>query len=324
MDPIIATQPKRPVKGRFAPSPTGRMHAGNIYASLLTWLMVKLQQGSIVLRIEDLDKDRSRVEYCDLVMRDFEAFGLTWDEGPYFQSNRDDAYESAFNALEESGLVFPCFCSRADLKAASAPHAQDKWVYSGACSNLTREQQAEKRLEIEAAGRPGPSYRLRTTAATTPVTIQDMLQGPFSQDLASECGDFIIRRADGGFAYQLAVVIDDAAQGINFVSRGIDLLSSSPQQAYLQKLIGLPPVDYAHFPLLTAPDGRRLAKRDKDASMEQLMDEYKTPEGIMGHIAFVAGLIDQEYPCTPDKLLKHTNLEQLKTLYNGVKQIPYN
>lgn len=320
----IHTNPsKRPVKGRFAPSPTGRMHAGNIYASLLTWLIVKLQDGQIVLRIEDLDRERSRKEYCDLVMRDFSDLGLTWDEGPYYQHDRDSAYESVFKALDSQGLVFPCFCSRADLKAASAPHAQDKWVYSGACSNLSADERANRLQELEAAGRPGPSYRLRTSAASTPIAIQDELQGTFAQDLQVDCGDFIIRRADGGYAYQLAVVIDDAAQGVTFVSRGIDLLSSSPQQAYLQQLIGLPPVSYAHFPLLTAPDGRRLAKRDKDASMEQLLACYKTPQGIIGHISHVVGLIEDDEPCSPEELLSAVSMERLSNLFSGVEKIPY-
>lgn len=314
---------KRPVIGRFAPSPTGRMHAGNIYAALLTWLMVKSQDGAIVLRIEDLDRARSRTEYADLVQRDFDFLGLTWDKGPFFQHNRDEAYEKAYEALDSQGLIYPCFCTRADLKAASAPHEQDKWVYAGTCRGLDPLAIETRWEECKKQGRPGPAYRLKVPISAEALRIDDCIQGSYSQNLATDCGDFVIRRADGDFAYQLAVVLDDAEQGVTFVSRGIDLLSSSPQQAYLQELLGLPKVAYAHFPLLCAADGRRLAKRDKDACIDQLIETYKTPEGVLGHISFVAGLIDKEEPVTAYELLQSFDMSRLTRFYQEKQSILY-
>ena len=143
----------RPGVGRFAPSPTGRMHAGNIFAALMAWLVAKSQGGSIVLRIEDLDRERSKACYIDAVQRDFEALGLTWDKGPYFQHDRDEAYREAFRLLQNKGLVYPCFCSRADLHAASAPHRGEKFVYPGTCKNLTDEQRKERVLTRKPAQR---------------------------------------------------------------------------------------------------------------------------------------------------------------------------
>ena len=208
------------------------MHAGNIFAALMSWLIVKSEGGRMVLRIEDLDVSRSRQSYVDQVMRDFEYLGLTWDEGPFFQQGRDEAYRQAFNALEERGLVYPCFCTRADLHAASAPHRGEKLVYPGTCRNLSMEERAERSQTRD------PAWRLRVPDKT--YALDDLVQGHFEQNLEAECGDFIVRRSDGLFAYQLAVVVDDAAQGVNCIVRGMDLLVSTPQQMYLQELLGLP------------------------------------------------------------------------------------
>ncbi|MDO4182352.1 MAG: tRNA glutamyl-Q(34) synthetase GluQRS [Coriobacteriia bacterium] len=313
-----------PFTGRFAPSPTGRMHAGNIYAALVTWLLCRMSGGRVVLRIEDLDRERSRQEYVDCALRDFETLGLTWDEGPFYQRDRDDAYAEAYERLCATGAVYPCFCTRADLKAASAPHAQDKWVYPGTCRGLSAAQVQAKTGELKALGRPGPSWRLGVLAADSDfVQLEDLLQGPYEQHLETDCGDFVIRRADGAFAYHLAVVVDDAAQGINLVSRGIDLLPSSPQQRYLQQLLGLPEVQYVHFPLLVAPDGRRLAKRNKDAAMDQLFSAYGSAAGVLGHIAFVTGLVDIDQPLTCEDLLQVMNFARLKQSCEGKISIPW-
>lgn len=186
----------RPVVGRFAPSPTGRMHAGNIFAALMAWLVAKSQGGSIVLRIEDLDRERSKACYIDAVQRDFEALGLTWDKGPYFQHDRDEAYREAFRLLQNKGLVYPCFCSRADLHAASAPHRGEKFVYPGTCKNLTDEQRKERALTRK------PAQRLIVPDAV--YAFADLVQGGYRQNLATECGDFLVQRSDQAFAYQLA------------------------------------------------------------------------------------------------------------------------
>ena len=288
-----AVEPKR-VKGRFAPSPTGRMHAGNVFSALVAWLVAKSQGGTIILRIEDLDAERSKPQFVDAVQRDFEVLGLTWDKGPYFQHDRDEAYQAAYDELCERGLVYPCFCTRADLHAASAPHHGEKLVYAGTCRNLTEDERVERMK-----GRR-PASRLIVPDET--LSFIDDIQGAYSQDLAAECGDFLIRRSDGAFAYQLAVVVDDAAQGINSIVRGVDLLCSTPQQMYLQDLLGYSHPAYAHVPLLVAEEGRRLSKRDHDAALDALLARFETPAGIIGHIAGITGLAPCD-PVTPEQLL---------------------
>ena len=285
----------RPVVGRFAPSPTGRMHAGNIFAALMAWLIAKSQGGRIVLRIEDLDRQRSRREYIDGVQADFELLGLTWDDGPYFQQGRGEAYRAAYQALKDRGLVYPCFCSRADLHAASAPHRGEKLVYPGTCRSLTPEERARRAAEKDPA--------MRIVVPHRAYSLIDQIQGPYRQMLDEECGDFLIRRSDGAFAYQLAVVVDDAEQGVTSVVRGMDLLCSTPQQLYLQDLLGLPHPVYAHVPLLVAEKDRRLSKRDHDASLEALLARFGTPEGVIGHIAWLTGIRDEDEPATPEQLL---------------------
>lgn len=285
----------RPVVGRFAPSPTGRMHAGNIFAALMAWLIAKSQGGRIVLRIEDLDRQRSRREYIDGVQADFELLGLTWDDGPYFQQGREEAYRAAYQALKDRGLVYPCFCSRADLHAASAPHRGEKLVYPGTCRSLTPEERARRAAEKDPA--------MRIVVPHRAYSLVDQIQGQYRQMLDEECGDFLIRRSDGAFAYQLAVVVDDAEQGVTSVVRGMDLLCSTPQQLYLQDLLGLPHPVYAHVPLLVAEKDRRLSKRDHDASLEALLARFGTPEGVIGHIAWLTGIRDEDEPATPEQLL---------------------
>lgn len=305
----------RPVVGRFAPSPTGRMHAGNIYAALSAWLVAKSQGGTIVLRIEDLDRDRSKAKYISAVQRDFELLGLTWDHGPFFQHDRDEAYLEAFIALERRGLVYPCFCTRADLHAASAPHRGEKFVYPGTCRGLTAEQIAVKSV------RRAPAQRLRVPDDT--YSFEDMVQGRYKQNLAHDCGDFLIRRADQAFAYQLAVVVDDAAQGVTSIVRGVDLLCSTPQQLYLQELLGLDHPRYAHIPLLVAEKNRRLSKRDHDAGIEELLARFKTPEAIIGHIAGICGLAPTCDPATPEQLLATFDVARLPELFFDPVQIPW-
>ena len=289
-----------PLVGRLAPSPTGRMHAGNIYAALMAWLVAKSTGGRVVLRIEDLDRQRSKPEYIDQVQRDFELLGLTWDEGPFFQSDRTEAYESAYKVLQDKGLLYPCFCSRADLHAASAPHKGEKPIYAGTCRTLTTDERRAR------AAQKAPSVRV--TVPHRLISIDDQLQGAYSEVLDKDCGDFIVRRSDGSFAYQLAVVVDDAACGVNSVVRGVDLLSSTPQQVFLQQELDLPTPAYCHVPLLVAEDGRRLSKRNQDASLEALLTSYKTPEGVLGHIAWLGRLQGSDEPTTPESLLSRFSL----------------
>ena len=291
------------IRGRFAPSPSGRMHLGNLFSALLAWLSVRSAGGVLVLRMEDLDPDRCRPEYAAQLAEDLLWLGLDWDEGygkggpdgPYLQSERTERYAAAFGRLEEMGLVYPCYCTRAERLAASAPHRSDgQAVYGGRCRDLT----VEERSVLEAAGRR-PAWRLKVPDEVW--AVEDGHMGRYGENLLRDCGDFIIRRSDGVYAYQLAVVADDGAMGINQVVRGMDLLSSAPRQCYLYHLLGLEPPEFRHVPLLLAEDGRRLSKRDRDLDMGALRARW-TPEELAGRLAMLAGLQTGPEPVTPAAL----------------------
>ena len=283
------------VCGRFAPSPSGRMHLGNLWSSLLAWLAARSQGGRMVLRLEDLDTERCTRAWCDQVMRDLEWLGLDWDNEPVYQSQRTEVYRAAFAQLEERGLIYPCYCTRAERLAASAPHRSDGVViYNGRCRRLS----PQEREELARTRRP--AWRVEVPEET--VSFTDHIQGPFSQNLARECGDFILRRSDGVYAYQLAVVVDDAAMGVTQVVRGSDLLDSTPRQLWLQAQLSLPHPEYGHVPLLLSPDGRRLAKRDRDQELGELQRQYSAPE-LVGRLAHLAKLIPEPAPVTPAELL---------------------
>ena len=277
-----------PPVGRIAPSPSGRMHLGNVFAALLAWCSVRSQGGAVLLRMEDLDPERCREEYAALLREDLRWLGLDWDEEMPPQSTRTAVYETQFQKLQSQGLVYPCYCTRAALHAASAPHAADgNYVYPGTCRNLTPGQRA--------AQQRSPAWRV--IVPEEDVSFTDGLQGVYRENLAGDCGDFIVRRSDGVFAYQLAVVTDDALGGVTQVVRGADLLSSTPRQLYLYLHLGFTPPQFYHVPLLLAPDGRRLSKREQDLDMGALRRNCK-PETIIGGLAYAAGLIDQNTPLT--------------------------
>lgn len=292
----------RKVVGRFAPSPSGRMHLGNIYASLVAWLSARSAGGRMVLRIEDLDPRTQSGPWTELLIRDLDWLGLTWDAGPFYQHDRIGRYEDAARSLVERGLTYPCFCTRAELHAASAPHASDGTpVYAGTCRNLSPDEVARRSAERS------PATRLMVPAASDPagvITFTDRVFGQQCQELARDCGDFLIRRSDGVFAYQLSVVVDDAEMGVNEVVRGCDLLASTPRQIYLQRLLGLPEPAYAHVPLLMAPDGRRLSKRDRDLDMEGLRERFRTPERLLGWLAGITGIAPDAEPRTAEELAR--------------------
>lgn len=280
------------VVGRFAPSPSGRMHLGNVFAALLAWLYARSAGGELLLRIEDLDPDRCRPEYAHQLREDLRWLGLDWDREGEPQSHRSAAYAEAFHALDEQGLVYPCYCSRAELHAASAPHASDGTVvYAGTCRDLTPEQRAVKTR--------APAWRVRVPDER--ITVHDGLQGLWQEDLARDCGDFIIRRSDGVYAYQLAVVTDDADGGVTEIVRGRDLLSSTPRQLWLQETLGFAHPAYYHVPLLTAPDGRRLSKREKDLDLGALRQRL-SPQELLGQLAYLAGLQPEPAPATAAEL----------------------
>lgn len=282
-------------RGRFAPSPSGRMHLGNVFSALMAWLSVKSVGGTAVLRIEDLDTARCKPVYTEQLLDDLRYLGLTFDEGegiggphgPYKQSERTEYYEDVLSRLQEQGVIYPCYCSRDELRASNAPHASDgRILYSGRCRALTDE---ERRLFARR-----PAYRIK--ASDEQYTFRDGVFGKQSGFVSQDFGDFIVRRSDGLFAYQLAVVADDIAMGINEVVRGRDLLSSVIPQKQLYDLLGAPSPVYYHVPLLVAPDGRRLSKRDGDLDLGALRNRFSTAEPLIGYLLHAAGLLDHDEP----------------------------
>ena len=287
--------------GRFAPSPSGRMHLGNVFSALLAWLSVRSRGGRMILRMEDLDPDRCRPEYMETLRDDLDWLGLDWDAEQTPQSRRTDAYRAEFEKLSQLGLVYPCYCSRAELHAASAPHASDGTaIYAGTCRNLTPEERAQKTRR--------PAWRVRVPEEE--ISFHDRLQGDYTENLARDCGDFIVRRSDGVYAYQLAVVTDDAEGGVTEVVRGRDLLSSTPRQIWLQRMLGFPEPEYCHVPLLVAPDGRRLSKRERDLDLGALRQLY-TPEQLIGKLAALANLQPEAAPVRAWELASWFSWEQV-------------
>lgn len=269
--------------GRFAPTPSGRMHLGNVWSALLAWLSVRAKGGGLVLRIEDLDPLRCPAEYADQIRDDLRWLGLDWDREQVPQHERTAAYEKIFHLLEERGLLYPCYCSRAGLHAASAPHAADgRPIYAGTCRGLTEAERAAKKKP--------PAWRLKVPDRE--YAFVDGVQGACSMNLSREWGDFSVRRPDGIYAYQLAVVVDDAAGGVTEVVRGRDLLASTPCQIYLYELLGAKPPAFYHVPLISAPGGRRLSKRDGDSDMGAIREKYR-PEEVLGALGAMAGLIPE-------------------------------
>ncbi len=279
------------IVGRFAPSPSGRMHLGNVFSALIAWLSVRSRNGKMLLRIEDLDPDRSKQIYIDALRRDLERLGLDWDEEMPLQSSRSEIYKSYFDTLP----VYPCYCSRNELHSASAPHGTDgNLLYAGTCRGLTEEERAAKSRK--------PSWRVEVPDRD--ITFTDGVYGTVRQNLRDTCGDFILRRADGVYAYQLAVVCDDALGGVTQVVRGRDLLDSTPRQIWLYETMGFSVPEFCHVPLLVAPDGRRLSKREADLDLEHLWHSY-TSEQIIGLIAYSCGLIPTWESMTPKELIPY-------------------
>lgn len=278
--------------GRFAPSPTGRMHLGNVYAALMSWLSVKRRGGRWILRIEDLDAGRSRPEYALELEDDLRWLGLQWDEGgtadlgpngPYSQSRRGPVYAAHLDRLTQMRLTYPCTCTRAEIMATQAPHASDGAViYGGRC----RPEGMPRRADF-----PAGRHSVRLWVPDRDVCFTDRNFGPQRFNLARDCGDFILQRADGAWAYQLAVVVDDALMGITEVVRGEDLLPSSAMQIYLYELLGYPVPEFAHIPLLRNALGQRLAKRDRAQNLAQLRPTH-TPEAVAAMVLTPADLAD--------------------------------
>lgn len=296
--------PEAPVTtGRLAPSPTGGLHVGHARTFLLAWLAARGRGGRVVLRVEDIDASRVRAEAVSSAIADLRWLGLDWDEGPdiggphgpYLQSQRLDRYQSALESLQRRELVYPCVCTRADIaRAASAPHAEDEGpTYPGTCA-------AGSAMQAAAQDRPF-AWRFRVPAGA--VAWDDLVLGPQSIDPSRLGGDFVVGRSTGAPAYQLAVVVDDAAMGVNQVVRGNDLVSSTPRQLLLYQALGLEPPRFGHVSLVHGPDGRRLAKRDASIKLESLRREGLDPRRIIAWIARTRGWSDAPAALSPRQWL---------------------
>lgn len=285
---------------RFAPTPSGRMHAGNIYSYLISWLCARKDGGSIICRVEDIDSKRSKESFSKALLGDLELLGFDWDSEVVFQSRRKKAYEEHIEILDRYGLLYECFCSRADL-SASAPHAGDARIYNRHCLNLSKDEKDALKDRFSASGRH-PSLRVKVPDRC--FGFDDLVCGSIERNIEDTIGDFIVRRSDGDYAYQLAVVVDDAASGINLVVRGNDLLDPTIAQLYLQDVFNFGNIRYAHIPLIKNAQGQRLAKRDRSASIEELLKVYKTPYSLLGHIAYITELIDLDESISLTELLQ--------------------
>lgn len=288
---------KKPV-GRFAPTPSGRMHLGNVFAAMAAWLSIRSQDGELVLRMEDLDIQRTSPEKAAVLREDLRWLGFDWDRETVPQSQRTKVYDEYFQQLKEQGLLYPCYCTRAQLHDVNAPHLSDgTYVYPGTCRNLTA---VPYRI---------PAWRLKVPQRQIRLTDRNM--GEYCQELSTQCGDFVVRRSDGMYVYQLAVVVDDGEAGVTEVVRGVDLLPSAPRQMYLQELLGFENPQYGHVPLLIAPDGRRLSKRDQDMDLGYLRQHY-TPQQLLGSLACAAGLMDTPQAVSARELIGEFSWKKLK------------
>ena len=297
------------IVGRFAPSPSGYLHIGNLLAMLLAWLDCRSLGGELIFRMEDLDPARSKRAYVDALAEDLRWLGLDWDRGwpdpACQQSRRGDHYEAAFQTLRERDLVYPCWCTRSErLAAASAPHpGEAEHDSSCRCARLTPSEREARLL----SARP-PAWKLRSPDRT--ITLTDGHYGPISQNPAREVGDFLVRRSDGVWAYQLAVSVDDLEMGVTRVVRGRDLLSSAPRQKWLIETLGGTAPAYCHAPLLTQESGK-LSKRLGSLSTQELRRRMK-PEELVGKLAFLCGLSEEDRPVTPQGLLADFSWERVK------------
>jgi glutamyl-tRNA synthetase len=290
--PLVGKMPDL-IRGRYAPSPTGTLHLGNLRTALLAWLLARCADGEFVLRVEDLDRPRMRAGATAHMLADLRWLGLDWNEGPdvggpyapYTQSERQNLYEMYLHRLQAAGLVYPCYCSRAEIaRAASAPHSDEGPRYPGTCRYLSKVQCQQ----YEAEGRQ-PALRLRVDD-TRMVTFTDLVAGPISQQVQQTVGDFVLRRADGIFAYQFAVVVDDGLMRINQVVRGADLLSSTARQILLFEALNFPVPTFAHVPLWLDSTGQRFSKRVESAGLNPLRSGGAAPEQVVGQLAASCGL----------------------------------
>jgi glutamyl-tRNA synthetase len=293
------------MKGRLAPSPTGAQHVGNARTYLTAWLSARSRAGQVVLRVEDIDSPRVKPGALQGACDDLRWLGLDWDEGPVVQTERLPLYEAALAHLKERELVYPCTCTRADVeRAASAPHAEHEGpVYPGTCAG---------RRAADAAGLGGRPYCWRFRVGASP-SFEDLYRGKVEVDLHAAGGDFVVWKTSrpGVPAYQLAVVVDDAAQGVTEVVRGDDLVPSTPRQLLLYEALGLWPPAFAHVPLVVGPDGRRLAKRHGDTRLAALRAAGVRAESLLGLLAWSCGWLEEVKPISARELLHLFRLEAI-------------
>jgi glutamyl-tRNA synthetase len=309
------------IRGRYAPSPTGDLHLGNLHTALLAWLFARCVGGQFVLRIEDLDRPRVRPGASERMLFDLRWLGLDWDEGPdiggphapYIQSERQEIYTTYLQCLLDKDLIYPCYCSRAEIaRAASAPHGNEGPRYPGTCRYLTQAQ----RRQHEAQNRR-PSMRFRVDDERT-VSFTDLLVGSVEQQVQQTVGDFIVCRSDGIFAYQFAVVVDDALMQINQIVRGVDLLQSTARQILLFEALGFQVPSFAHVPLLFDEHGKRFSKRTQSAGLEPLRTAGATPVQVVGQMAAECGLVDSGEQLSADELAqryKHQGYDIMRSIF---------
>lgn len=300
------------MRGRFAPSPTGYIHLGNVWTAFLAWLQVRQQKGTLILRIiEDIDEQRSKPEYTQALLEDLAWLGLDWDEGPgkggpygpYIQQERYSLYEKALQELQAKHLLYPCYCSRARLQAIGAPHEGEHRLYDGHCYGMPEEQRRQMDRK--------PSWRVHVPHVS--VSFTDGSYGPFSDYLPRVCGDFVVRRADGLYAYQLAVAVDDGSMGITHVLRGRDLLSSTAQQIWLMEVMGYTPPSYTHVPMLIDASGNRLSKRQQGITVRSLRDRGVQADAILSALALAGGLVSERRLYHKGELLRLCNFQTMTT-----------
>lgn len=306
----------RPPRGRYAPSPTGMIHAGNARTALAAWLSARSRSGAFVWRLEDLDTPRVVPGLAEAQLEDLAWLGLDWDEGPdvggphapYEQSRRSALYEEALRRLAEAERLFPCRVSRRDLQAvASAPHGTEETPYPPSLRPRSVEPSWFERLQ--SAARPDAAVRFRVN--DRPVSFVDRVHGPVSERVDLTVGDFVLKRRDGLYAYQLAVVVDDLAMGIDEVVRGADLLASTARQMQLVEALGGEPPEYAHVPLMVNAGGEKLSKRDRGLTLRSLREAGVYPEAVTGYLASSLGLIDRPEPCRPADLVADFTWERI-------------
>jgi glutamyl-tRNA synthetase len=275
-----------PLVGRLAPSPTGLLHLGHARTFLVAWWSVRARGGRLLLRIEDLDGPRSQPRFADAARRDLEWLGMDWDGEPSVQSQHLPRFDAAVQSLLDAGTAYPCVCTRADLRTlATAPHAGDSEPrYPGTCRDRFRSVAAAE----DETGRPA-GVRLRVPDGA--ITLRDRVYGEYHADVAAEVGDFLIARRGGTAAYQLAVAVDDAAEGVTEVVRGTDLLPSAARQWHVQRALGLPHPTWAHVPLVVDGGGRRLAKHADDLSLSELRERGVDPTRVVAFVARSAGMV---------------------------------